>query len=785
MVVIARPIVFDENSLGPMYRHLDRWAAEQLTTPESWGSMVERCAQWVDYSPRNQVLLASYGVVGPVAGTSTWQRVPSTEDGRPCAPRAGEHGLPVRVPVTAEGTTASQRTRLPARSGTLAAGYRWDLVYAQEQLARHPARDALVPVAVPALRPGQWNDVVRHAARPILGKTPRKVDNPEQQLTVMAAKAPLPAGRPPLGDPALLAHVVSSVTSRMGLPTGPTPPFDPTPLSPRERWQTLVDVRASTDRVLAAVSNSLRVDLRASPLPRVDASDDREVAPHRRNYLSPADVRGLPLGVWVESGPYSRAEWLSRGVAGAAGRASHLRVNDRSYLAVYEARSGAMWRLETVGRGRHQGLVAEGTSDSFDQAKADVRAALRDRYPDVAAAVDASPAAAVSPQQGWMPLAGGRDERTQVRVFDDRVSAMVSPGPGGRWETWVSTDNKATQGQLVATADDARMVAEAMGHGALMALAAQAPDRANTMVADMADAGTLTRPDLDRLIGSRLSGADRETLSSPDASPAELADVLGGTGVLGPATVVAVLHHEGVDAATVAGLIPAIGLPVADAIRELHDRWGMDRLVAGTHLSATPAELRAAGATTVEMLQAAPREVLRQLDTREHTWQVAGMSLREAGLSTAESDPSTGPPRPDAGDVRRRRQRDRGQPQPVVSCRRPRGHRRRPCRAVGALRALPGRHRRGDGDGLRRPDACRPGGRATLRRRPRGDDRCLRLGDARRHHRAGAGRRRCAHRAHPARHRRHARCRRRRVRRPPGSARRPHRRRRVAVAVHR
>ena len=112
------------------------------------------------------------------------------------------------------------------------------------------------------------------------------------------------------------------------------------------------------------MSHGLGVDLSASPLPRVDTSDDREVAPTRRNYLSPADVRGLPVGVWVESGPYSRGEWLARGVAGAAGRAAHLRVNDRSYLAVYEARSGAMWRLETTGRGAHHGLVADGTADS-------------------------------------------------------------------------------------------------------------------------------------------------------------------------------------------------------------------------------------------------------------------------------------------------------------------------------------------------------------------------------------------------------------------------------------
>ena len=63
----------------------------------------------------------------------------------------------------------------------------------------------------------------------------------------------------------------------------------------------------------------------------------------------------------------------------------------------------------------------------------------------------------------------------------------------------------------------------------------------------------------------------------------------------------------------------------------------MDRLDAGAHLSATPDELRAAGCTTVEMLQAAPREVLRRLDTREHTWELAGHALLEAGMSPAEA----------------------------------------------------------------------------------------------------------------------------------------------------
>ena len=321
----------------------------------------------------------------------------------------------------------------------------------------------------------------------------------------------------------------------------------------------------------------------------------------------------------------------------AAGRAAHLRVNDRSYLAVYEARSGAMWRLETTGRGAHHGLVADGTAESFDDAKQAVRAALRERFPDAARAVEADVSAPVAPQHGWVPLPGGRDDRTECRVFDERVSAMIAPGPGGRWGTWVSTDGKVTQGALMPTADDARELADAMGRGALMTLAAAAPDRANAVVRDLADAGTLTRADLDQLLGARLGDADRARLQSPETSPADLADALVATGALGPSTVVAVLHHEGVDAQTAAGLVPAIGLPVPDAIRELHARWGMDRLDAGRHLSATPDELRHGGCSPVEMLQAAPREVLRRLDTRVHTWEVAGMGLLETGMSSAEA----------------------------------------------------------------------------------------------------------------------------------------------------
>ncbi len=65
-------------------------------------------------------------------------------------------------------------------------------------------------------------------------------------------------------------------------------------------------------------------------------------------------------------------------------------------------------------------------------------------------------------------------------------------------------------------------------------------------------------------------------------------------GVLARATVVAELDHDRVDAETVAGLIPTTGLPVADAVRQLHDRWGMERR-RPPFLGVTPEELRAAG----------------------------------------------------------------------------------------------------------------------------------------------------------------------------------------------
>ena len=166
-------------------------------------------------------------------------------------PAAGEHGLPIRVPVTAEGTTTSQRSRLPARSGSIAAGHRWDLVYAAEQLARRPPPGTLSPPAVPALTPAEWNQAVRQApvgcwAAPLARSTtptatsrcwpPRRRSGPAGPRSVTQRCSARSPGRCRPGRDRRRDRCRA---------------FDPSSMSPRERWQTLVDVRAATDRVTA------------------------------------------------------------------------------------------------------------------------------------------------------------------------------------------------------------------------------------------------------------------------------------------------------------------------------------------------------------------------------------------------------------------------------------------------------------------------------------------------------------------------------------------------------
>ena len=142
----------------------------------------------------------------------------------------------------------------------------------------------------------------------------------------------------------------------------------------------------------------------------------------------------------------------------------------------------------------------------------------------------------LSPAFGWVALPGGRDDRTQQRTFDDRVTAMVSPGPGGRWQTWVSVDGSQRQGPLAPTDADARTVADGLARGALMELAAVSPARANAMVRDLAsDEQHWNRPEFVALVGHRLTDDDRQELETTD-DPERLVQLMNDVGVLAPPT---------------------------------------------------------------------------------------------------------------------------------------------------------------------------------------------------------------------------------------------------------
>lgn len=642
MAHVTTPIVFPNDDPAPMLTHLDRWAADTVTDAAVWGSMVERCGLWADYSPRNQILLASYGIATPVAGSVTWEQVPSREAGRPCAVRAGENGLPVRVPVdTTVNTAPSSRSRHGQRSTRTAVSHRWETVFAEEQLARRPLAGTLAWTPVPAELVGAggnaaYVEAVRHAVSRLTGHTPRRVRDPWDELVTVAGAVPIGARRPEL-RPALCRQAAWLVADRLGHAPGPLPSFDPAGLRGRLRWELLADTRRAVDTMVRAFSEVLEVDLTASPLPRMDVADDRTVAPSRRNYLAPADVAALPMGLWVEAGPYSVHEWAARGVAGAQGRGAFLRVSDTGYLAVYETAVGANWRVETTRAGR-RGLLDEGAADTYTAAQRAVARVLVDRYPNLAAAVlpapaDVAPVRVFDPASAdWQPLPGARDARTQQRTLTDRVQLIVAPGPGGRWENWMIVDAEVRQLPLTADADAARSAAELAGRRVVLEHAAATPQLADQLVADAAAGGVLDRDLLADVIGHRLDPDDRTRLADVDLPAADLVRLLGAAGVLTSTTIVDVLVAEHVPVEQVAEVVPTIGLPIPDGIDALTRHFDVDRISAGQLLGATMAELRAAGATPAELLAAHPREALRSLDTRPHTWELAAATLLEAGL---------------------------------------------------------------------------------------------------------------------------------------------------------
>lgn len=147
MVRQLRPISFD--SYGAMAGHLDRWAANALKTPEQWQQALVESHDWLDYAPRNQVLLLSYSINGPAAGAETWRLVPSSEPGRPCAVRAGEHGYPVRVPITTSGVEPDPFVGGTRPTRALVERWEWRQVFSIDQLARRPRPGILTPHVIP------------------------------------------------------------------------------------------------------------------------------------------------------------------------------------------------------------------------------------------------------------------------------------------------------------------------------------------------------------------------------------------------------------------------------------------------------------------------------------------------------------------------------------------------------------------------------------------------------------------------------------------------------------
>lgn len=349
-----------------MASHLDQWAATGLAGAEGWTDAVVGSQSWLDYSARNQVLLASYGADGPVAGPETWRLVPSTTEGRACAVRAGEHGYPVRVPVTTGGSEPDPY--LGGHRPTRAAVDRWEWrpVFSTAQLARKPAADALIPTDLPAALTGPSAEaeflaaVRKVATATVRGRLPRS-DDPHRTLAEAAGRLKRSSKRPDL-DAGLRGQVAWLVADRVGLAPSDRPaPFDPSSLKPRERWERLQDVLEPARKLTAALGVATGVDLTASPLPRMEIVDDRVVPAGRRHRLPAASLEQLPIGQWVTVGPYTTAEWAARGEH-ASGTGAFLRLNKSAYLVAVETGDGAAWRLEDVAERTGHGLLANGVA---------------------------------------------------------------------------------------------------------------------------------------------------------------------------------------------------------------------------------------------------------------------------------------------------------------------------------------------------------------------------------------------------------------------------------------
>jgi hypothetical protein len=381
----VRPISFD--SFAAMAGHLDRWAANALTNPEQWEAALIDSHAWLDFAPRNQALLMSYGINGPAAGAETWRLVPSGEPGRPCAVRADEHGYPVRVPITTSGVEPDPFVGGTRPTRAVVERWEWRQVFSIDQLARRPGPGTLTPLVIPDELTGPdgtaafTSAVTRVVTATVRGRLP-KGNDPLRMLADAAGRLPRSADRPEL-IPTLREQVAWLVAERVGHADGiDLPSFDPSQIKPRERWQRLVDVLDPAGRLTASMGSVVGVDLVRSSIPRMKVIDDRVAPANPRHRLPAATLDGLPVGHWVTVGPYTANEWLARGELGS-GNGAFLRLNKTAYVVAVENGDQTAWRLEDVATRTGNGRLATGTSRSLDDARRDVVHALAGRYPAI------------------------------------------------------------------------------------------------------------------------------------------------------------------------------------------------------------------------------------------------------------------------------------------------------------------------------------------------------------------------------------------------------------------
>lgn len=627
---------FEFSSFADMARHLDRWASSALVSGDAWEDVLVSSGSWLDYSARNQVLLASYGADGPVAGAETWRLVPSSVEGRGCSVRAGEHGLPVRVPVTTAGVEPDPFVGGVRATRAAVERWEWRPVFELAQLARRPAPGALSPPGLsdgltgPAAGEEFLAAVRRVGTATVRGRLSRSSD-PERVLADAAVRLRRSSKRPAL-DRVLGSQVAWLVADRVGLASADRPPsFDPSGLAPRERWERLQDVLDPARKLTAALGVQVGVDLTASPLPRMEVVDDRVVSAGRRHRLPRASFEQLPVGRWVSVGPYTEAEWSARGEVGS-GRGAFLRLNASAYIAAVEHGDSAAWRLEDVATRTGNGRLAAGTSTSLEAAQADSVAVLADRYPvlSTGSAVVLDAAELGAGRSEWQAMPGEGRSAAELRHLDDDVTVYVIPGPGGRWMPAVHHGPSGSMERLASTRtiDEARTAAELAGHRTIRAMTFTTPTSFDAAVAALAAGSEYSRSELVVAAGPRLEPEDRARLTT--AEPPELVELLGAAGVSAASTV-AVLDAERVDPQVVARLLPTVGVPIADSVRVLHERWDVPRATSATWLAATAVEMRDAGCSAAEIVALRPVEVLRTLPDDPELWRLAAATMTTSG----------------------------------------------------------------------------------------------------------------------------------------------------------